>query len=75
MSATLSPAERRRKARQMRRRTPTPSIREIADELGVSVGTAHRDVNPEAAERYAEQARKYKQQAPRRAAGSEVEQR
>ncbi|HSC21901.1 MAG TPA: hypothetical protein VLC07_09255 [Solirubrobacterales bacterium] len=57
--------ERRRKARQMRRRTPTPSIREIAEALGVSVGTAHRDANPEAAERYAEQARNYKRRAER----------
>ena len=27
-------------------------VREIAEALGVSPGTAHRDVNPEAAERY-----------------------
>lgn|GEM_PF-5589662 len=66
MTTTLSPVEeRRRKARQMRKRTPTPTIREIAEALGVSVGTAHRDVNPEAAERYAEQARNYKRRTER----------
>lgn len=64
MTATLSPTERRRKAREMREATPTPSIREIAEAFGVSVGTAHRDVNPEAARRYAERAREYKRRTP-----------
>jgi DeoR/GlpR family transcriptional regulator of sugar metabolism len=63
MTATLSPTERRREAQRMREQKPKPSIRKIAEALGVSVGTAHRDVNPEAAERYAEQARKYKRRA------------
>lgn len=53
----MTPAERRRRARQMYRRKNRPTIREIAEELGVSVGTAHRDVNPEAAERYRRPAR------------------
>lgn len=64
MTQALSPAERRRKARAMHRSESKPSIREIAEALGVSHGTIHRDVNQEAAKRYAEQARKYKRRTP-----------
>jgi IS30 family transposase len=48
----------------MHRSESKPSIREIAEALGVSHGTIHRDVNQEAAKRYAEQARKYKRRTP-----------
>jgi DNA-binding IclR family transcriptional regulator len=41
-----------RRARQLRRRKRPFTVREIAEELGVSPGTAHRYVNPKAAERY-----------------------
>lgn len=61
MSAAVE--KRRRKARQLRARSPQPSIREIAEILDVSVGTAHRDVNPTAAERYRRAAREYKQRS------------
>lgn len=46
----MTAAERRRVAEYLRSRRLTP--RQIAEELGVSVGTVHRDLNPEAAERY-----------------------
>ena len=58
-------AERRRRAKAMRSRTPTPSIREIADALGVSPGTIHRDINPDAHERYSSKARDYKRRQRR----------
>jgi len=58
--------ERRRKAREMYDQEPRPTIREIAEALGVSIGTAHRDVNPGAAERYREGARNYKRRIERR---------
>lgn len=48
----MTAEERRAKARTMRRRKPRPTVREIADELGVSIGTAHRYINPKAAKRY-----------------------
>jgi DNA-directed RNA polymerase specialized sigma24 family protein len=48
----MTVAERRTKARRMHRKGEGKTVREIAEALGVSVGTAHRYVNPEAAERY-----------------------
>lgn len=56
----MTATERRNRARRMYRRKDRPTIREIADELGVSVGTAHRYVNAEAAERYRLAARERK---------------
>lgn len=62
---TLTPAQRRRKARAMHGSETEPSIRQIADALGVSPGTIHRDINPEAHERYREKAREYKRRQRR----------
>jgi len=62
---TAAVEERRRQAREMYDADPQPTIREIAEVLGVSVGTAHRDVNPGAAERYREGARNYKRRIER----------
>lgn len=52
--------EKRARARQLRRRKRPLTVREIAEELGVSVGTAHRYVNPKAHERYRLAAREAK---------------
>lgn len=41
-----------RRAKAQRLHEDGKTVREIADQLGVSVGTAHRDVNPDAEERY-----------------------
>ncbi len=62
MSETMTPAERRQKARAMRRRKARPSIREVAEELGVSPGTIHRDLNRKAHGRYLKKARAYKRE-------------
>lgn len=48
----MTTAEKRAKARRMYARKRRPTLREIADEIDVSLGTAHRYVNPEADERY-----------------------
>lgn len=48
----MTTEEKRARARQLRRRKRPMSVREIAEELDVSPGTAHRWINPKAAERY-----------------------
>lgn len=44
--------ERRQEAKRLYRRGKGLTIREIAERLGVSPGTIHRDINEEARERY-----------------------
>lgn len=44
--------ERRREAKRLYKRGKGLTIREIAERLGVSPGTIHRDINEEARERY-----------------------
>ncbi len=56
----MSTEEKRARARQLRRRKNPMPIREIAKELGVSLGTAHRYVNPKADRRYRASEREYK---------------
>lgn len=55
--------QRQRKARRLHRNGEGLTVREIAEELGVSPGTVHRDVNPEAAERYRLAGRERKRRA------------
>lgn len=43
--------QKRARAKALRRQRPPKTIREIADDLGVSVNTAHRYVNPAAEKR------------------------
>jgi transposase len=56
----VTTSQKRRRARQLRRHKPPKTVREIADELGVSIGTAHRYVNPKADRRYRASEREYK---------------
>ena len=57
----MTPAERRaeraERAQELLRGGLT--IREIAEELGVSLGTAHRDVNPDSKRKANEASREY----------------
>lgn len=59
----MTPTERQHRARDLQGDGLT--LRQIADELGVSLGTVHRDLNPKAAKRYraasAEQRRQKRQ--------------
>lgn len=65
----MTRAERQAKARRLHNGGRGLNVREIAERLDVSVGTAHRDINPDAEARYrlAERERKRR----RRGAGRE----
>lgn len=58
----MTRAQRQAKARRLA--ASGLNVREIAERLGVSVGTAHRDINPDAEARYrlAERERKRRRQ-------------
>ncbi len=55
----MTPTERQRRAREMYARRPRPSMREIAEELGWSVGTIQRDLNPDSKRKANEACREY----------------
>jgi transposase len=47
----MTTEQKRARARKLRGQEPPKTIREIADDLDVSINTAHRYVNPAAEER------------------------
>ena len=56
----MTRAERQRRAREMRARTPRPSLRTIACALGCSVPTVRRDLDPDFDKRQRRYQRSYR---------------
>jgi IS30 family transposase len=62
MSGEQERAERAERAQKLREENPDLSVRAIAEKLGVSVGTAHRDLEPDAKRRANEASKKAQRQ-------------